>query len=68
MPKQHGKGVIVVVSIDDLKKLEMLEDAADVKAAKRARKQRGEVPLERIKKEMGLSRTGKARKSSRPGK
>jgi prevent-host-death family protein len=66
--ERHGKGVAVVVSMDDLKALEALEDAADVKAAKKARKEPGVVPLETIKAEMGLSTgTGKAGKSSRRG-
>jgi len=61
--------VAVVVSMDDLKTLEALEDAADVKAAKRARKETGEVSLETIKAEMGLSaRLRKAGKSLRRSK
>ena len=67
--ERHGKGVAVVVSMDDLKTLEALEDAADVKAAKRARKETGEVSLETIKAEMGLSaRLRKAGKSLRRSK
>lgn len=53
--ERHGKGVAVVVSMEDLKALEAMEDAADVKAANKARKEAGEVPLEKIKAEMGLS-------------
>jgi prevent-host-death family protein len=53
--ERHGKGVAVVVSMDDLKTLEELEDAADVKAAKRARKEKGEIPWEQVKAELGLS-------------
>jgi len=53
--ERHGKGVAVVVSMEDLQALEAMEDAADVAAAKKARKEAGEVPLETIKAEMGLA-------------
>ena len=64
--ERHGKGVAVVVSMDDLKALEALEDAADVKAAKKARKEKGLVSLETIKAELGLlAGPGKAAKAAR---
>jgi len=63
----HGKGVAVVVSMDDLKALEALEDAADVRAAKKARKEKGAVSLETIKAELGLpAGAGNAAKAVRP--
>ena len=65
--ERHGKGVAVVVSMDDLQTLEALEDAADVKAAKKARKEKGEVSLETIKAEMGMPPgAGNAASATRP--
>ncbi len=68
--ERHGKGVAVVVSMEDLKALEALEDAADVRAAKKARKESGEVPLAEIKAEMGLlpPQRKPRRSSSRAGR
>jgi len=70
--ERHGKGVAVVVSMEDLEALEAMEDAADVKAAKNARKEKGVVPWEQVKAELGLAgskptgnggKAGKARKA-----
>ena len=52
--ERHGKPVAVLVSMEDLRKLEALEDAADVRDAKVARKQKGGVTLQQIKTELGL--------------
>jgi PHD/YefM family antitoxin component YafN of YafNO toxin-antitoxin module len=52
--ERHGKGVAVVVSMEDWQTLEALEDAADVKAALKARKEGGAVPWEQVKAELGL--------------
>ena len=43
-----------MVSLEDLELLNALEDRADVKAAKKARKEKGGVPLERIKARLGM--------------
>jgi prevent-host-death family protein len=53
--ERRGKDVAAVVSMDDLKTLEALEDAADLKAALRARREKGEIPLEAIKAELGMT-------------
>ena len=45
---RRREGIAAVVSMDDLRTLEDLEDAADLKAALKARKEKGGVPLERI--------------------
>jgi len=58
--ERHGKGVAVVVSMDDLKTLEAIEDAADLKAAIHARKETGAVPWEQVKAELGLRGMGKS--------
>ena len=46
---RRGEGVAALVSLDDLALLEELENQADLKAALKARKEPGGVPLERIK-------------------
>lgn len=52
--RRHNKAVAALVSMDDLRLLEELEDRADLKAAQRARKEKGGVPLERVKSRMGI--------------
>jgi prevent-host-death family protein len=52
--KRRSKGVAAVVSMEDLKLLEELEDRADVKAALKARKEKGGVTLAQYRKKHGL--------------
>jgi len=52
--KRHSKGVVAMVSMEDLKLLEELEDRADVKAAQKARKEKGGVTLAQYRKKHGL--------------
>jgi prevent-host-death family protein len=52
--KRHGKGTVAVVSLADLKLLEELEDRADVKAALKARKEKGGITLAQYRKKHGL--------------
>jgi prevent-host-death family protein len=52
--ERRGKGVAALVSMDDLATLERLEDAADIKAARKALKQKGGITLEEYKKKHGL--------------
>ena len=52
--ERRGKPVAALVSLEDLKLLNSLEDQADVKAARKARKEKGEVPLEKIKARLGM--------------
>jgi prevent-host-death family protein len=47
--QRRGKQVLAVVSMEDLELLNALEDQADVKAALKARKEKGSVSLEKIK-------------------
>ncbi len=54
---RHGKPVAVVVPLEDLEVLEAMEDALDLKEAKKAlaeARKRGTVPWEQVKKELGL--------------
>ena len=52
--KRRTKGVAAMVSMEDLKVLEELENRADVKAAQKARKEKGGVTLEQYRKKRGL--------------
>jgi prevent-host-death family protein len=51
--KRRTKGVAAVVSMEDLKLLEELEDRADVKAAQKARKEKGGITLSQYRKKHG---------------
>ena len=52
--ERRGKGVAVLVSMEDLALLEAIEDREDVRAAKRALKEKGGVTLEQLKAELEL--------------
>ncbi len=52
--ERRGKPVAALVTIEDLALLERLEDEADVKAARKARKEKGGVTLEQYRKKHGL--------------
>jgi prevent-host-death family protein len=52
--KRRGKGVAALVSMEDLALLEALENDADVKAARKARREKGCVTLEQYRKKHGL--------------
>jgi prevent-host-death family protein len=54
---RHGKAVAVIVSTDDLKRLEALEDASDVRDAEAALKEAAEsgtIPLDAVLRKHGL--------------
>lgn len=52
---RRGKDVAALVSIEDLRFLEELEDRMDVEAARAAMAEEGEsVPWEQVKAELGL--------------
>lgn len=52
--ERRGKGVAALVSMDDLAMLEELENDSDLKAAIKARKEKGEVPLATVKARLGM--------------
>ncbi len=52
--QRRGKQVLAVVSMEDLELLQSLEDRSDIKAALKARKEKGGVPLEKIKARLGM--------------
>lgn len=51
---RRKKPVAAVVPIEDLQLIRKLEDEADLRAARRARKEKGGITLEQLKKELGL--------------
>jgi prevent-host-death family protein len=52
--ERRGKGIAALVSMEDLELLERIEDEQDIKAARKAFKEKGGVPLEEIKKRLGM--------------
>jgi prevent-host-death family protein len=52
--ERRGKVVAALVSVEDLELLQELEDQADIRAAKKARKEKGRISLEDLKKKYGL--------------
>jgi prevent-host-death family protein len=52
--QRRGKGVAALVSMEDLALLEEMENQADIRAARKALKEKGGVPLEQIKKRLGM--------------
>jgi prevent-host-death family protein len=52
--KRNGKPACAIVSIEDLKLLEMLEDKLDLETAKKALQRNDSVSWEKAKKELGL--------------
>ena len=52
--ERRGKPVAALVPMEDLELLNALEDRADVKAAKKARKEKGGVTLEQYRKKHRL--------------
>jgi prevent-host-death family protein len=52
--ERRGKPVAALVSMDDVELLERLEDEADLRAAKKARKEKGGITLEAYRKKHKL--------------
>jgi prevent-host-death family protein len=51
---RRGKDLVAVVPIEDLKLLEEIEDHVDLEAARKALKESGSIPWEKVKAELGL--------------
>ena len=52
---RNGEPIFAMVSIDDLKLLEAIEDEMDIKAAAAVLKKGGKpIPLEKVRKRLGL--------------
>lgn len=54
--RRRGKALAAVVPISDLAFLEELEDRIDIAEAKKALKEKGRIPYEKIRHELGLDR------------
>ena len=52
--ERRGKGVAALVPVEDLELLQALEDRIDLAAARRALKEPGRIPWEKVKKDLGL--------------
>ncbi len=52
--EKHGKPAAALVSVEDLELLEELENRSDLKAALKARKEKGAVPLAKVKARLGM--------------
>ena len=52
--ERRGKGVVALVSMADLALLEEMENRSDIRAAKKALKEKGGVPLEKIMERLGM--------------
>jgi prevent-host-death family protein len=51
---RRGKDLVALVPADDLALLQEIEDRIDVEAAKKALKEKGRIPWEKVKAELGL--------------
>ncbi len=51
---RHGKPVAALVPVADVELLEALEDREDLRAALKARKEKGGVTLEQLKADLGF--------------
>jgi len=52
--ERHGKSLAALVSQEDLALLESLEDRIDLEAARKALKEKGSVPWDDVKADLGL--------------
>ena len=53
---RHGKDIAAMISIEDLRLLEELEDRFDIEAAREALAESGErIPYEVVRKDLGLA-------------
>ena len=52
--RRRGKGVVAIIPLEDLARLEELEDRLDVDDAREALAETDRVPYERARRELGL--------------
>ncbi len=52
--ERRGTGVAALVPVEDLELLQELEDRIDLAAARKALKEAGRIPWEKVKKDLGL--------------
>jgi prevent-host-death family protein len=66
---RRGKGVVALVSMEELRFLERCEDQYDVTEARKALAEGGKpIPLEEVKKRLGLSSPKPRRSRAKAGK
>ncbi|MGA2034576.1 MAG: type II toxin-antitoxin system Phd/YefM family antitoxin [Thermoguttaceae bacterium] len=66
--ERRNKPVLALVSLEDLRLLEQLEERADVKAALKARKEGGKpIPLAQIEADLGIAKNPRASRNRRIG-
>jgi prevent-host-death family protein len=66
--ERRGKPVAALVSMGDLELLEQLENEADLKAVRKARKEGGKpIPLAQIEAELGIGKKPRAKRKRRKG-
>lgn len=51
---RHGKPVAAIVPVSDVELLDALEDRDDLRAALKARKEKGGITVEQLKADLGL--------------
>jgi prevent-host-death family protein len=51
---RHKKPVAAVIPIEDLELIERMEDEIDIAAARKALKEKGRIPLSKLKADLGL--------------
>ncbi len=51
---RRGKDIAAIVPMEDLEMIRAIEDRIDLAAAKKALKEKGSIPLAKIKAELGL--------------
>jgi len=52
--ERRGKGIAMMIPIEDAEFLDWIEDQMDIQAAKKALKEQGSVSWSKVKKELGL--------------
>jgi prevent-host-death family protein len=52
--RRHRKDMVAVIPVEDLERLQRLEDRADLRAAAEAKAEEGSIPWEQVKAELGL--------------
>ncbi|MBI5758808.1 MAG: type II toxin-antitoxin system Phd/YefM family antitoxin [Planctomycetales bacterium] len=64
--QRRGKGVAALVSIEDLKLLEQIEDQHDLTEARKALAEKGpNIPLEEVARKLGITLPPRAQKESK---
>jgi len=52
--ERRGKGIVAWISMEDLALLEEMENSSDIKAARKALKEKGSISLAKVKQQLGM--------------